>query len=166
MASFRFSDPELAENIDLLERYLLQYESALTRGEEDTSQVQFIFRYAHNLKSSLGMLGFTAASSLLHKVESCFDLVRNAHKRATADLSRTALQVVDIVRSNLQAPEGSELLYQPNARYQRRHCGGRILFLLFFPWSAMRWRHAWPGRAAIGKAPCNRGAVRSKPRMS
>lgn len=107
MATSRFNDPEMVENIDHLESNLIAYESGLSRGQDDTSQVQFIFRYAHNLKSSLGMLGFSGASALLHKVESCFDLVRNAKKRATADLTRTALLVLDLVRENLQAPAGS-----------------------------------------------------------
>jgi HPt (histidine-containing phosphotransfer) domain-containing protein len=107
MAKARFDDPEMVENIDHLEANLLAYENGLSKGQDDTARVQFIFRYAHNLKSSLGMLGFSEASALLHKVESCFDLVRNARRLATTDLTRSALLVIDLVRENIQAPEGS-----------------------------------------------------------
>ncbi|HTH13714.1 MAG TPA: Hpt domain-containing protein, partial [Spirochaetia bacterium] len=90
-------DPEVLENLEHLETDLVAYETGLSRGRDETGRVQFIFRYAHNLKSSLGMLGFTQASNLLHRVESCFDLVRNAKRRATADLARASLAALDLV---------------------------------------------------------------------
>jgi chemotaxis protein histidine kinase CheA len=96
-------DPEVLDNLEHLESDLLAYETGLSRGRDETARVQFIFRYAHNLKSSLGMLGFSGASDLLHRVESCFDLVRNAKRKATSDLARASLATLDLVRVHLDS---------------------------------------------------------------
>lgn len=101
----QFQDPELLENIENLESNLLEYETGMLHGVDRTALVPVIFRYAHNIKSSLGMLGFKDASRLIHEVESCFDLVRNARRHATDQLVKATLQVVDILRHHLARPE-------------------------------------------------------------
>lgn len=105
MDAMRVQDPEILENIDNLEHRLISYEGGLSKGKDDTALVQYIFRYAHNLKSSFGMLGLMDASKLIHHVESCFDLVRNAQRRASPALTRVALEVIDKLRTYLGTPE-------------------------------------------------------------
>jgi HPt (histidine-containing phosphotransfer) domain-containing protein len=107
MARNQKIDSEIIENVDSLESYLIAYEGLLSQGRDDTSQVQFIFRYAHNLKSSLAMTGLRESSELLHHAESCFDLVRSAKRKATLELTKVSIQMVDILRlhfENLDAP--------------------------------------------------------------
>lgn len=101
MAHIEQIDPEIRENLDALESYLISYEAVLAQGRDDTAQVQYIFRYAHNLKSSFAMIGLTQASGLLHQVESCFDLVRSARRKASEALANAAIGMIDLLRNHI-----------------------------------------------------------------
>lgn len=91
----------LIETLEDIEANLLEYEQAFYEKREDVELVHHIFRYAHNLKSSLAMVGFSFSSALVHAVESNFDLLRKGLARPNASLFYQCLLAVDRIRTSV-----------------------------------------------------------------
>ena len=68
---------DILDNLQLLESLLLEYEKFLGTGEHRTSLVQLMFRYAHNSKGALGLMGLEEEQQLVHHAEAVLDLVRS-----------------------------------------------------------------------------------------
>jgi two-component system, chemotaxis family, chemotaxis protein CheY len=96
---------EIVEFIEQLELDLLTYEDVLDSQQDTTDLVHSIFRVAHNLKSSLGLVHRDASSMLVHAIESNFDLIRNGRMKPTEALVHQALLAVDAMRFNIFLPE-------------------------------------------------------------
>ncbi len=92
---------DILETLDNLEDSIMGYEDSLNSGEEDTSLIHIIFRYAHNLKSSLAMAHKQHSSELIHAVESEFDLIRSGKATADAEVVDKSLASIDLIKENL-----------------------------------------------------------------
>lgn len=95
----------IAELVEQLEQDLLILEELLDSPKDVTDLIHRIFRTAHNLKSSFGMIRRESSSSLVHAIESNFDLIRNGFAKPTAYLLHQALLAVDAMRFNIFLPE-------------------------------------------------------------
>ncbi|MEW5816097.1 MAG: response regulator [Spirochaetota bacterium] len=98
---------EIFETIENLEQSLMEFEDALYKGEENESLIHIIFRYAHNLKSSLAMAHKQFSSELIHSVEGNFDLVRGGKKTASTQLIDRSLHAIDLIKMNLERDKES-----------------------------------------------------------
>jgi two-component system, chemotaxis family, sensor kinase CheA len=70
---FRDEAEELLQQIDA---DLLRLEELTSSGETDPEIVNSLFRALHTIKGSAGMLGFSEAQNLSHKLENLCDLLR------------------------------------------------------------------------------------------
>lgn len=98
-----FSD--IIETLEQLEQGLIECEDILEGGREDDSMIHLLFRYAHNLKSSLGMVHKNFSSELTHSVENNFDLIRSGKMDMNRDLIDKSLEAVDLIKANLYRDE-------------------------------------------------------------
>ena len=116
---------DLKENLEKMEKHLLLYESSINNDTEDTSLVHFIFRFAHNLKSSLGMVHRQEASELIHAVETNFDLVRNGKIQGTVDLTQLSLKAIDLIQRSIdesdENPEEFRAIKSDAEEYKTRN---------------------------------------------
>jgi two-component system, chemotaxis family, chemotaxis protein CheY len=96
---------EIVELIEQIELDLLMYEDLLDAPQDTAELVHRIFRAAHNLKSSFGLIHRNASSLLVHAVESNFDLIRNGMMKPTQTLVHQSLLAVDAMRFNIFLPE-------------------------------------------------------------
>lgn len=99
---------DILETLDNLEHGLMDYESSMKTGVPDDTLIHIIFRYAHNLKSTLAMARKEHSSKLIHWVENNFDLVRGGKAQATEQLMELALQSVDAIKLGLDAGKEDE----------------------------------------------------------
>ncbi len=84
---FRDEAEELLQQIDA---DLLKLEDFLDSGHADGEIVNSLFRALHTLKGSAGMLGFTDAQNLAHKLENLCDLLR----KDRMPLSETGINIL------------------------------------------------------------------------
>lgn len=82
---------------ELLER-LTQSMLALENNPDDSSCIEEIFRAAHTIKGTAGMLGLVCMEQLCHALESTFDRIRKKQLKITPALTDTLLVGWDIVR--------------------------------------------------------------------
>lgn len=82
---------EADEQIELLQNEVIRLEKDYT----DTALVAVIFRAAHTLKGSSGMIGHTRMAELTHAMESVFGSVRDGKVTPTSDVVDIVLQGVD-----------------------------------------------------------------------
>src|SRR5579883_2209244 len=82
---------EADEQIETLQNDVISLEKDYT----DTDLVARIFRAAHTLKGSSGMIGHKRMTELTHAMESVFGTVRDGKLIPTADVVDTILQGVD-----------------------------------------------------------------------
>jgi two-component system chemotaxis response regulator CheY len=100
---------DILENLENLEQSLMEFEDSLSAGEGDDSLIHFIFRYAHNLKSTLGMIHKHYSSELIHSVETQFDSIRSGKASATVELIDRTFTAIDLIKENLyQENESAE----------------------------------------------------------
>ncbi len=92
---------DIIETLEQLEQGLIEYEDALDNERSDGSIIHILFRYAHNLKSSLGMVRKEYSSNLIHSVENNLDLVRSGKMVITREIIDKALEAVDLIKANL-----------------------------------------------------------------
>lgn len=92
---------DIIETLEQLEQTLIEYEDSLDSGGVDNSQIHILFRYAHNLKSSLGMARKQHCSDLTHSVENNFDLIRSGAMEGSRELIDASLDAVDLIKANL-----------------------------------------------------------------
>lgn len=101
------------EAIDVLEQLemgLLDYETALEAGEHDVSLVHTIFRYAHNFKGNMSLMGEEAAAHLIHAIETHFDAIRNGLENPSLALLEDCLSGIDLIKQKLSGETGTVLL--------------------------------------------------------
>lgn len=83
------------ELLDSLTQALLNLETDPTHQES----IEEIFRAAHTIKGTSGMLGFTCIEKLCHSLENTFDRVRKNQLDITPELMDTLLMGWDLVKS-------------------------------------------------------------------
>ena len=102
---------DILETLENLEQSVMQYEDSLNEGDEDSSIIHIIFRYAHNLKSALAMAHKEYSSELIHAVESEFDLIRSGKAAANTEVIDKTFASIDLIKENLyQETEDEEAL--------------------------------------------------------
>ncbi len=90
---------EATELIQDLEIDLVSLEDS---GEDD-QLINRIFRAAHTIKGSAGVIGLTALSDFTHSMESVLDLVREHKLVVTNDLVSVLLRAVDLLKEMIRA---------------------------------------------------------------
>jgi len=111
-ASFRFSNEmlvtdemkkefaeESSELLDKLEQDLM----ALEKTPTDANLLNSVFRGMHSIKGNAGFLGFRDISEVTHQAETVFDLAREGKFTLTSKQISLVLQILDFIRSALQA---------------------------------------------------------------
>ncbi|MEE8421710.1 MAG: chemotaxis protein CheA [Dehalococcoidia bacterium] len=98
--------------LDLLDEDIIRLEQE--SSNEDL--LQEIFRAAHTLKGSSGMLGFQEMTGLTHAMEDLLDRVRKGSLAVTADLVDALLMSLDglkVLKNDLAAGEKTSLQIEP-----------------------------------------------------
>jgi len=111
-ASFKFSNEmliteemkkefaeESSELLDKLEQDLM----ALEKRPTEANLLNSVFRGMHSIKGNAGFLGFKDISDVTHQVETVFDLAREGKFTLTSKQISLVLQILDFIRSALQA---------------------------------------------------------------
>ena len=92
---------DIIETLENLENGLIEYEETFDAGGGDSSSIHILFRYAHNLKSTLAMVHKEHSSELIHSVENTFDLVRSGKMEVSRELIDKSLDAIDLIKANL-----------------------------------------------------------------
>lgn len=95
---------EASELIQDLEIDLVALEDSGT----DDDLINRIFRAAHTIKGSAGVVGLTAVSDFSHSMENVLDLVRDHKLTVTSELVSVLLRCVDYLKSMMKASTDSE----------------------------------------------------------
>jgi two-component system, chemotaxis family, sensor kinase CheA len=93
---------ETDENLSLLDETIVQLE----KGENTSSLLKEIFRAAHTLKGSAGMLGYEKMTHLAHAMENVLDLLRNGALEVTAEVIDgllASLDLLSVLRDDLES---------------------------------------------------------------
>ena len=88
---------EAREHIAALTKSLL----ILEKDQQNMELVNMLFRSAHTLKGSSGMMGYTDLQELTHAMESIFDDMRRG-SRPSSNLISVLLECVDALSSKLE----------------------------------------------------------------
>ncbi|MCB1995288.1 MAG: chemotaxis protein CheA [Burkholderiaceae bacterium] len=103
VAAFMVEGRELVES---LETGLLSIEQGHDRGDREL--VNAMFRAAHTIKGSAGIVGLDGLSRFTHHVESLLDRVREGQARLEDDQVTLLLQCCDHMRALLEAAEADD----------------------------------------------------------
>ena len=98
--------------LDLLDEDIIRLE----RESDNEELLQEIFRAAHTLKGSSGMLGFDQMAGLTHTMEDLLDRVRKGALTITAELVDALLMSLDglkVLKNDLAAGQASTLEIEP-----------------------------------------------------
>jgi two-component system chemotaxis sensor kinase CheA len=87
---------EAKEHVEILTKSLL----ILEKDPTNTDVLNMLFRSAHTLKGSSGMMGFKDFQELTHAMEDVFDEMRKG-KHSSSDLTSTLLECVDALNLRL-----------------------------------------------------------------
>ncbi len=101
---------EAKEHIETITKSML----ILEKEPENQDVVNMLFRSAHTLKGSSGMMGFNDFKELTHAMEDVFDLMRKG-KKPSSDLISLLLECVDALSErleNIQNQVEGEIAYQ------------------------------------------------------
>ncbi len=90
---------ECAENVDILERGLLQ----MGEGAADADLLNEVFRAAHSIKGGGATFGFMELSELTHHMETLLDEMRSGNREVADGDVELLLNSVDIVRAILES---------------------------------------------------------------
>lgn len=97
---------ESEEEIRELETGLIRLEE---EGEDDDT-INRVFRAAHTIKGSAGLVGFEPVSNFTHTIENILDRIRNHELKITKKLISHLLESVDVLKRMIAASaEGEEL---------------------------------------------------------
>lgn len=88
---------EAQEHIDTITKSML----ILEKAPQNTEVVNMLFRSAHTLKGSSGMMGFKDFQQLTHAMEDVFDCMRKGNK-PNSNLVSLLLECVDALTSRLE----------------------------------------------------------------
>lgn len=97
----------IAEATELIEDLEVDIVALEDSGGDD-ELINRIFRAAHTIKGSAGVVGLTALSDFTHTIEGVLDLVRNHELPVTSELVSILLKTVDLLGAMVKAAsEGS-----------------------------------------------------------
>jgi two-component system chemotaxis sensor kinase CheA len=108
----RPDDPHAQAFREEAQELLAELEDSLLELEEkpdDKDLVAKVFRAMHTIKGSGAMFGFDDIAAFTHKVESCYDKVRDGKVPVTKTLINLTLQARDIIKTMLDDPDYGEL---------------------------------------------------------
>ncbi len=95
---------EAEEQLQVLDEGLVQLE----RGGQEPGLMQGLFRAAHTLKGSAGMIGHRRMVELTHALETVFDRLRKGQCEIGEELVDACLEAVDALRALCdEVPQGS-----------------------------------------------------------
>jgi len=92
---------ESYENLDNVDNHLVSLETS----QRDPEVLAAIFRTIHSIKGTCGFLGFERLERLTHVGENLLSKLREGELTANAEITSALLEMVDEVRSTLQAIE-------------------------------------------------------------
>ena len=99
--------------LDESEEEIRELETGLIRLEEqgeDAETINRIFRAAHTIKGSAGLIGFEKVGNFTHTIENILDRIRNNQLKVTKKLISHLLESVDILKRMISASaEGEEI---------------------------------------------------------
>ena len=99
--------------IEESEEELREMENGLIRLEEDQTDAETInrvFRAAHTIKGSAGLVGFDNVSNFTHTIENILDRIRNQDLKITKKLITELLEAVDLLKRLVNASiEGNQI---------------------------------------------------------
>jgi len=81
---------------------------ALEDSSDDDELINRIFRAAHTIKGSGGIVGLTAISDFTHSMESVLDRVRQHELPVTSELVSVLLHAVDLLKSMIRAASSGQ----------------------------------------------------------
>ncbi|MGQ9497841.1 MAG: chemotaxis protein CheW [Desulfotomaculales bacterium] len=96
-----FSDAELQVFLDELDEKIQVINDnllVLERDPSDTGALQEIFRAAHTIKGSAGVMGYEHMASLTHEMENLFDRLRQGTMRLTTDMTDVLFNALDTLK--------------------------------------------------------------------
>lgn len=97
-----YSDAELQVFLDELEEKIQAINDnllILERDPSDTNALQEIFRAAHTIKGSAGVMGYEHMASLTHEMENLFDRLRQGAMRLTTEMTDVLFDALDTLKS-------------------------------------------------------------------
>lgn len=95
---------EAKEQLEIITQSLLELE----KNPENQEVINEIFRAAHTLKGSSGMMGFTEIQELTHKMEDVFDSIRKGLTKPSPDLIDVLFECVDALEKRINHLEMGE----------------------------------------------------------
>ena len=99
--------------IEESEEELREIEAGLIRLEEDqedSETINRVFRAAHTIKGSAGLVGFENVSNFTHTIENILDRIRNEELKPTKKLISELLKAVDFLKRLVSASiEGEDV---------------------------------------------------------
>ncbi|SHK30813.1 chemotaxis protein CheA [Desulforamulus aeronauticus] len=97
-----FSDLEIGVFIDELEEKIQVINDgllALERDEGNPDIIQEIFRAAHTIKGSSGIMGYQGMASLTHEMENLFDKIRHGEIHVTSVMVNVLFEALDTLKA-------------------------------------------------------------------
>ena len=95
---------ETKEHLESMTKYLLEFE----KDPENVGALNEIFRSAHTLKGSSGMMGFTDIQELAHKMEDILDNIRKGIITPSSDLIDVLFECIDALEERINKLEEGE----------------------------------------------------------
>ena len=95
---------EAKEQLEIITQSLLELE----KNPKNQEVINEIFRAAHTLKGSSGMMGFTGIQELTHKMEDVFDSIRKGLMKPSPDLIDILFECVDALEKRINHLEMGE----------------------------------------------------------
>ncbi len=99
--------------LDESEEEIRELETGLMKLEEqgeDADTINRVFRAAHTIKGSAGLIGFEKVSNFTHTIENILDRIRNNQLKVTKKLISHLLESVDVLKRMISASaEGEEI---------------------------------------------------------
>jgi len=117
---------ELIESLEQLEQTIVEYEQSINDNIDKSELVHLIFRYAHNLKSSLFVINKNFSSKLIHCIESNFDLVRKGKVIPKKDMLQYSLSAIDMIKANLISEEENTEELQKFTEKMEQFCNEKL----------------------------------------
>ncbi|MEA2102116.1 MAG: chemotaxis protein CheA [Thermodesulfobacteriota bacterium] len=99
--------------LDESEEEIRELEEGLIRLEEetdDTDMVNRVFRAAHTIKGSAGLVGMEDVSDFTHSIENILDRIRNNELKITKKLVSDLLSAVDLLKRMISSSSGGEII--------------------------------------------------------
>lgn len=117
---------ESSETLDELDRELVELE----KDPDNASRLAAVFRAAHTIKGTSGLLGFQRLESVTHVGENVLAKLRDGKLTLTPDLTSVLLRMVDAIRAMLATVEqrgddGDDTHAELIADLELVLCGGR-----------------------------------------